>query len=112
MTLTKEDLKAIEKISEGVATRQTGNLAAMVAKQFSRIDKRFDQIDKRFEQIDAQFRSVNARLDRLELDVANLTEIVKEMRIILNEAVTWEEHKRLEKRILRLERHLGLSTSH
>lgn len=53
-----------------------------------------------------------ARLDLIETDLSNLRNLHKEIRMIrelLDEIVTRQEFEKLEKRLLRVEQHLGLA---
>jgi len=83
-----------------------------IDKRFENIDKRFDTVDKRFDANDSAHRNMNARLDLIETDVSNLRSLhdeVRELRSLLEKAVTRHEYIVLEKRLTRIEKHLNLS---
>jgi chromosome segregation ATPase len=85
--------------------------------RFEQIDRRFEQMELRFEQIDARFdRHVN-RIDELAADIAGLREQVTHDITDLRETVALYHHSvvghgiqfsEVERRTLRVERHLGL----
>ena len=83
-----------------------------IDKRFENIDKRFDTVDKRFDANDSAHRNMNARLDLIETDLSNLRSLhgeVRELRRLLDKAVTCREFIVLEKRLTRIEKHLNLS---
>ena len=83
-----------------------------IDKRFDTVDKRFDTVDKRFDANDSAHRNMNARLDLIETDVSNLRSLhdeVRELRSLLEKAVTRHEYIVLEKRLTRIEKHLNLS---
>jgi len=83
-----------------------------IDKRFENIDKRFDTVDKRFDANDSAHRNMNARLDLIETDVSNLRSLhdeVRELRSLLEKAVTRHEYIVLEKRLTRIEKYLNLS---
>jgi len=83
-----------------------------IDKRFENIDKRFDTVDKRFDANDSAHRNMNARLDLIETDLSNLRSLhgeVRELRRLLDKAVTRREFIVLEKRLTRIEKHLNLS---
>ena len=57
MTLTKDDLKAIEGVFAG---------------RFETIDRRFEAIDQRFEAMDRRFEAMDQRFDNLASTVHNI----------------------------------------
>jgi len=136
MSLTKQNLKSIkgivtEEVTK-VVNKEVEGLAIAVArgfqdvhKKFDQIDKRFEQVDKRFEQVDKRFehvdkrfdsndashRNINARLDLIETDLSSLRNLlseVKEIRRLLDNHTRKEDLEKLGKRLLRVEKHLGL----
>jgi len=83
-----------------------------IDKRFENIDKRFDTVDKRFDANDSAHRNMNARLDLIETDLSNLRSLhgeVRELRRLLDKAVTRREFIVLEKRLTRIEKYLNLS---
>ena len=88
-----------------------------IDRRFEQIDRRLEQMELRFEQIDARFdRHVN-RIDELAADIAGLREQVTHDITDLRETVALYHHSvvghgiqfsEVERRMLRVERHLGL----
>lgn len=115
MPLDKNDIKQIKAIvdeSFNQLSIMIGNAFDHVDKRFNHIEKRLDTHDKRFDQHDQQFRNINARLDLIEIDLSNLRNLhkeVREIRELLDEVVTRSEFTKLEKRLARVERHLGFA---
>ena len=129
MSLTKQNLKSIkgivtEEVTK-VVNKEVEGLAIAVARGFQDVHKKFDQIDKRFEQVDKRFehvdkrfdsndashRNINARLDLIETDLSSLRNLlseVKEIRRLLDNHTRKEDLEKLGKRLLRVEKHLGL----
>ena len=64
MTLTKEDLQAIEGLF-------TGKIEAIDGR-FEAIDRRFDAVDRRFDAMDERFDAMDERFDTLETKVENI----------------------------------------
>jgi chromosome segregation ATPase len=88
-----------------------------IDRRFEQIDQRFEQMDLRFEQIDARFDRHVARIDELAADIAGLREQVTHDIAELRDTVAFYHHSvvgqgiqfsNLERRMLRVERHLGL----
>jgi chromosome segregation ATPase len=95
-----------------------------IDRHFEQIDRRFEQIDRRFEQMELRFEQIDARFDRhvnrideLAADIAGLREQVTHDITDLRETVALYHHSvvghgiqfsEVERRTLRLERHLGL----
>ena len=92
--------------------------------RFEQIDRRFEQIDRRLEQMELRFEQIDARFDRhvnrideLAADIAGLREQVTHDITDLRETVALSHHSvvghgiqfsEVERRMLRVERHLGL----
>jgi chromosome segregation ATPase len=92
--------------------------------RFEQIDRRFEQIDRRLEQMELRFEQIDARFDRhvnrideLAADIAGLREQVTHDITDLRETVALYHHSvvghgiqfsEVERRMLRVERHLGL----
>lgn len=119
MSLTKQDIKIIKTtISDEIES-----LAIITSKTFDSMEKgfreeheynqkQFENIDKRFDANDSAHRSMNARLDLIETDLSHLRSLhaeVREIRRMLENAVTRHEFKVFEKRLVRVEKHLNLS---
>jgi chromosome segregation ATPase len=127
------DIAAVYRLLTEVA-RQLGEVAQQVSeiaqrvtahdRRFEQIDRRFEQIDQRFEQMELRFEQIDARFDRhvnrideLAADIAGLREQVTRDITDLRETVALYHHSvvghgiqfsEVERRPLRLERHLGL----
>ena len=106
------DIAAVYQLLTEVA-RQLGE----VAQQVSEIAQRVAAHDRRFEQIDARLDRHVARIDELAADIAGLREQVTHDITGLRETVALYHHSvvghgiqfsEVERRTLRLERHLGL----
>ncbi|KKP89076.1 MAG: hypothetical protein UR93_C0003G0013 [Berkelbacteria bacterium GW2011_GWA2_35_9] len=118
MSLTKQDLKDIKGIVKETVSTEIDSFAIVVAKGFDEVhsklrehDKRFEKIDERFDQNDSAHRSINARLDLIETDLSSLRSLhneVKEIRVLLENTPSKEEFRLLNKRLFRVEKHLGL----
>ena len=127
------DIAAVYQLLTEVA-QQVGDIIRRLSehdKRFEQIDGRFEQIDRRFEQIDRRleqmelrFEQIDARFDRhvnrideLAADIAGLREQVTHDITDLRETVALYHHSvvghgiqfsEVERRMLRVERHLGL----
>ncbi len=72
MTLTKEDLAAIEGLFTGKFNEMNDQFGRIdekfgrIDEQFERIDEQFERIDKKFERIDEQFERIDKRLDGID----------------------------------------------
>ncbi|PIR27777.1 hypothetical protein COV39_02670 [Candidatus Berkelbacteria bacterium CG11_big_fil_rev_8_21_14_0_20_40_23] len=87
-------------------------MGARFEKRFEQIDQRFEQIDQRFEQIESRLRHIEARLDMLETDVAFLRSMRKDLELtnqLLDQMVTKKDLEKIEKRVKRLERKVGIA---
>lgn len=91
-------------------------LAFIVSEGFSlmgaRFEKRFEKIDQRFEQIESRLRYIEARLDMLETDVADLKSMRKDLELtnrLLDKMVTKNDLVKIEKRVARFERKVGIA---
>ncbi|NCN24519.1 hypothetical protein GW918_00305 [Candidatus Berkelbacteria bacterium] len=83
-----------------------------IDQRFEQIDQRFEQIDQRFEQIESRLRHIEARLDMLETDVAFLRSMRKDLELtnqLLDQMVTKKDLEKIEKRVKRLERKVGIA---
>ena len=92
--------------------------------RFEQIDRRFEQIDRRLEQMELRFEQIDARFDRhvnrideLAADIAGLREQVthditdlRETVALYHQSVVGHgiQFSEVERRMLRVERHLGL----
>ena len=113
---TVKDIVSKEVESLAIITNKT---FIVMEKRFEKIDKSFEKIDQRFEKIDLRFdandsahRSINARLDLIETDLSNLRNLVHEVqqiRKMLENTPTKDEVGIIHKRLLRVEKHLGLN---
>ena len=83
------------------------NLASMIKQGFDAVDARFEQVDKRFEQMetrfDKKFLGLENRLDFLE-------EGQEEIKSRLNNVAYRHELQNLDKRVVKIEKKLGLET--
>jgi len=83
-----------------------------IDQRFEQIDQRFEQIDQRYEQIESRLRHIEARLDMLETDVAFLRSMRKDLELtnqLLDQMVTKKDLEKIEKRVKRLERKVGIA---
>jgi chromosome segregation ATPase len=127
------DIAAVYQLLTEVA-RQLGEVAQQVSeiaqrvtahdRRFEQIDQRFEHMELRFEQMELRFEQIDARFDRhvnrideLAADIAGLREQVTHDITDLRETVALYHHSvvghgiqfsEVERRPLRLERHLGL----
>jgi chromosome segregation ATPase len=113
------DIAAVYQLLTEVA-QQVGDIVRRLSehdRRFEQIDRRFEQIDLRFEHLDARFDRHAARIDELAADIAGLREQVTHDITDLRETVALYHHSvvghgiqfsEVERRTLRLERHLGL----
>lgn len=64
MSLTKNDLSQIKEVVEEVSSKQTEDLAVIVAKEINRLDNKIDGVEKRLEtKMDIGFKSLEGKLD-------------------------------------------------
>lgn len=138
MSLTKEDLSAIKEIVSddfNMLAEITSNTFDVMEKRFAKMDVRFDAVDKRFDAVDKRFdavdkrfvavdkrfdsndashRNISAHLDLIETDLSSLRSLhteVREIRRMLENAVTRQEFKAFEIRLVRVEKQLKLSSA-
>jgi len=85
MSLTKTDLKAIEKIIDRAIDTKVkpmiDDLAESTAMGFNEVDRRFDEVDKkfaevdeRFDEVDKKFAEVDKRFDEVDKKFAEVDE--------------------------------------
>lgn len=71
MTLTKEDLAAIEGLFTGKFDGIDRQFES-IDKRFEAMDQRFEAIDQRFDAIDQRFDAIDMRLERMDGDISKL----------------------------------------
>lgn len=78
MTLTKEDLQAIEGLFTGKFDSIDRRFDAMdkrldaMDERFDSMDKRLDAMDKRFDALETKVENIDLRLEHVESDVSSL----------------------------------------
>ncbi len=119
MSLTKQDIGEIKTVVNDVVENKIDKFAIVVARGFEEVqeklkehDKRFDAVDKHFDKNDSAHRSINARLDLIETDLSNIRNLqneVRHIRDLLSVVTTRTEFSKLEARLIKVERHLGIA---
>lgn len=111
MSLTKQDIKEIKTTVDSVVENKIDKFAIVVAKGFEEISGKQKEHDKRFDQNDLTHRNISTRLDLIETDLSNTRNLyneVRQIRELLEEVVTRIEFNKLESRLFKVERHLGI----
>ena len=109
-----EVMSLLESMNDGikVISEQYGGVAVRLDKIDARLDKmdnRLDKMDNRLDKMDDRLGKMDNRLGRLEVKVDKLQDDVVEVKYEIKNKVDRDEFKKLEKRVVKLER---LSCSH
>ena len=78
----------------------TDDLAIMIAKGFSEVDRKFDGVDKKFDSVDKKFENLENKLTQKIDGLGNRIDHLADSK------VSWNGHKKLEDRVVRLEESL------
>ncbi len=118
--MAKDDVtlqQVVQRMEEGFAAQTKtsediiqviADLSNTVARSFSALEKK---VDDGFAQNKLEHDRMNARLSMMETDLSDLRQLrqeVQAIRSLLDKVVTRREFESLEKRLARVERHLGI----
>ncbi len=106
---SNEVMAMLENMNDGiqVIAEQHGGIVNRLDKIDNRLDKmddRFDKIDVRLDKMDDRFDKVDARFDKIDIRLDKLQDDVTEIKYKLSEKVDMKDFKKLEKRLIKLEK--------
>ena len=84
--------------------------AGKITEKIDSIELRLDSMDKRFDKIDSRLDSIEFKLDDLIKEVSSIKAEIKSLKTSISAKADKEKFETLELRIIRIEKHLELST--
>ena len=87
----------------------TEELAIMIAEGFEGVDKKFESADQKFDSMDKKFDSIDKKFEVLESKLSQKIDgLGNRIDHLVGSKVSWDAHKRLEDRVVRLEDTVGV----
>ncbi len=83
----------------------------IITERLDSVDSRLDSIDTRFDKVDSRLDSIEFKLDDLIKEISSIKMEMKSLKTSISTKADKEKFETLELRIIRIEKHLELSTT-